>query len=155
MELTGKEYEYVHHPTVIGVVMELHEKKADQMITLGDLVEKFYRIHLPTDTHDERLNPIAFRLIDENRESISDKAWYGVFYGGFYVYIARAHKLHGPHVAQLWFKSFTTKLAWWVATLQLVAFYFNENEMREALMSCIERKEWYVSSNEAKKAIVP
>lgn len=156
MELKGKEYEHVDHPYVIGTIMELHETRADQMVTLAELVEKFYTIHLASSVHDERLNPISFRLMDDRSSAYAEKMWVAVFYGGFHVTIFRHQRTEGPHTAQLWFRSHTPPHdQWWVATLQVMAFFFNEDQVKQELMECIQRKEWYVSTNEGKKAIIP
>jgi hypothetical protein len=109
------------------------------MITMGDLVKKYYRIN-------EEQNPLVMRLMEEPGSIIQgDKVWQVVMRGNFYLRIEANHReRHGPHACQLWFKSFTDHKSHWLASCQLMAFYFNEEQMREAILAANKNQEFFI-----------
>lgn len=132
-----------------GITLSLVDTMQDQMIYLGDLLGKFYRIN-------EGQNPLVFTLMDDKAQAIPEKVWYAVMRGNFYIeIIINTRSTPGPHQTKLWFKSFTTKETFWIASLQLEAFYYNETEMQEALIKAIEAREFFMTEKEREKAIVP
>jgi hypothetical protein len=52
---------------------------------------------------------------------------------------------HGPHRCRLWFRSFTPPIqTYWVASVQLMAFYFNEEEIRNAIKLAVDQREFFM-----------
>lgn len=140
-----------------GIAFELYEAIEDQQITIKELVEKFYRIILPEKgiKRSEVVKPVLFKLMEDAYSSLPEKYWFCIFRGNFFINIYAHDGKHGPHTAQLWFKSFTTKKAFWIATLQIVAFFFNEEQMLTELLKCIEQKEWFYPESDANRSIIP
>lgn len=131
-----------------GVTFSVEDKAMENLITIKDLIAKFYRIQ-------KGLNPIAFKLITENRESIPEKVWIIVMYGNFHLDIYSNKSHSGPHPLRLWFKSFTTKDAHWIASCQIEAFFFNEKEMREAVRQAIIQKSFVTPEHMKNNTIIP
>lgn len=108
---------------------------------MGDLLNRFYEIN-------EDLNPIAFKLVEDLAQSISGKDWYAVFYASWHVRIVEGRSKSGPHQTQLWFKSQSMRKNFWIATLQLEAFYYNEQEMLAALLEAVKTRAFYISDTD-------
>jgi hypothetical protein len=119
----------------------------DQQIFLEDLLSKFYRINWDQP-------PLVLQLIDHTTP-FPEKVWYAVMRGNFYIEVIKGRNHEGPHQVKLWFKSFTTKQTFWIATLQLMAFYFNENEIKEALLKATAEGEFFMLPSNRRRAIVP
>ncbi len=120
--------------------------EAARLWTLGELLNKFYYIHRGG------LKPIAWQLVEDTGAAIKTKDWYAVMYGGWHVRIvAGSNRTEGPHACQLWFKTpgiTGPRKNLWIATLQLMGFYFNSEEMKTNLMAAIKAKEFYMSPQE-------
>jgi hypothetical protein len=152
--------------TAKDIEFEIVDVMEDHRITIIELVEKFYRIHLEQPTAywgkkrqiHETVQPHCFILREDEDygTGLIEKFWVVLFRGGFAVEIRRHDKeTDGPHVAKLWFQSFTDSSRHWIATLQIVAFFYNEEQMKAALMTAIEEREWYVAPAEAKRSVLP
>lgn len=128
---------YFNPDTGIQLIMEDNAPA----LAFGELLMKFYRAN-------EGLNPIMFQLIEEPNAAIAQKDWYAIFYRAWHIRIVQGSSIAGPHQTQLWFKSESLKKNFWVATLQLMAFFFNEGEMRAALLAAIEAREFYMSDKD-------
>lgn len=112
--------------------------------TLGELLNKFYAAN-------EDLAPIAWDLISDGAASIAVKDWYAVMYRGWHVRIVKGSETEGPHQTQLWFKTpgiTSEPKPIWIASLQLMGFYFNSDQMKEALLLAITNKEFYISDSD-------
>jgi hypothetical protein len=44
----------------------------------------------------------------------------------------------------LWFQTFGDKKNYWLASMQTMAFFFNEDQMREAIMAGVDTKEFFM-----------
>jgi hypothetical protein len=105
---------------------------------MGELLAKFYRIN-------EEQRPLVMRLIDEPAGLIrGEKIWQIIMRGNFYIVIEANKESHGPHPTQLWFQSFGDKKNYWLASMQVMAFFFNEEEVRQAIMTGVATKEFYM-----------
>lgn len=151
--ITDKDIEFVTYD-----VME------DHRITIAELIEKFYRIHLLQPTKYwgkkrsvlETVPPVVFMLQEDQEFQIIEKYWVAIFRGHFAVEIRKHEKeKDGPHIAKLWFQSFTDNKRHWIATLQIVEFFYNEEAMKAALMKAVEEREWYVAPAEANRSVLP
>jgi hypothetical protein len=131
-----------------GITFYLEDIAMDSMIYLGELLAKFYRIN-------EDQPPLVLTLLDDPRQAIPEKVWYAVMRGNFYIEVIEGRSKSGPHQTKLWFKSFTDKKTHWIATLQTMAFFFNENEIREGLLKSIAAREFFMLPANRDKAIVP
>jgi hypothetical protein len=108
---------------------------------MGELLMRFYQAN-------EGLRPITFQMLEEGGESLPQKDWYAIMYRSWHIRIVLGSETGGPHQTQLWFKSQSMRKAFWVATLQLMAFYYNKNEVLEALLTAIENKEFFISDTD-------
>lgn len=113
--------------------------------TLGELLEKFYQAN-------RGLKPIAWQMVEDIGSAIKTKDWYAVMYRGWHIrVVAGSNKTEGPHACQLWFKTpgiSSPRKNIWIATLQLMGFFFNENEMKSNLLEAIKNKEFYMSDQD-------
>lgn len=162
MELKGDEYRSSDEHE--GIAFEIYNTMEDQLVSFKELVEKFYLIHLNQSTaywgkkkpRRETVQPVLFRLMEDPHAPVIEKYWAVIFRANFFVNIHVGNSKHGPHRAELWFKSFTTKKAYWIATLQIgEVFFYNEDKMKSELMHCIEEREWFYTSGEANQSILP
>jgi hypothetical protein len=126
-----------------GIVIRM---EPDRLWPLGELLQKFYSIN-------EGLKPIAFKLVEDDAQSIKEKIWYAVMYAGWHIRIEQGSETGGPHQCQLWYKSMSMRKNFWVATVQLMAFYFNEDEMCVALLLAIDNKEFFMTDEDRDKCI--
>ncbi len=158
----------LHMDESVGTVIETYSPRMDERITLGDLLDKFYHLHIIEESDywkarreeivpGRMVTPAAFKLIKNQNSALSEeKYWIAIFYGGFHVCInAHGKKSFGPHQAQLWFRSHTTNQFHWIATLQLCVAFYSEKSMKEALMTACEAKEWFISTHDRKAVIIP
>ena len=144
-KLEGTEYYQLDD----GVTFRLEDTGVDAMIYMGDLLGKFYRIN-------EGQNPLVMRLIDEPSQLIrGEKIYQLVMRGNFYMDVEQGSELGGPHRCRLWFRSFTTKQNHWIATLQVMAFYFNLDEMKAYICHSIDQHEFYMLPENRDKPIIP
>lgn len=116
--------------------------------TYEQMLAGFYRAN-------EELDPIAFVLTEDGSSAFNVKDWYAVMYRGWHIRIVKGDQTPGPHQCQLWYKSGTEKKNHWIATLQLMAFFFNEEEVKAALLKAIAEKEFYLSDRERKTQLQP
>jgi hypothetical protein len=144
LELHGTEF----YLTENGIVFYLENVGIGEQIYLGELLAKFYRLN-------EDQAPLVFRFLNDPRQAIPEKVWYAVMRGNFYIEVIEGRDKAGPHQTKLWFKSFTDRKSHWIATLQLMAFYYNEDEVRETLLKAIANREFFMSDQTRDKAIVP
>ena len=113
--------------------------------TIGELIAKFYEAN-------EDLNPIAWELVEDYGSSVKVKDWYAIMYRGWHIrIIAGQNQSEGPHQTQLWFK--TPGLSCpvkniWVASLQLMGFFHNSDEMKANLLLAIKQHEFYMSDSD-------
>lgn len=131
-----------------GIVFYTEDIAVDAMICAGDLLGKFYRIN-------EEQSPLVFMLLEDKSQAIPEKIWQVVWRGNFYMDIEQGSSLAGPHRCRLWFKSFTTKQNHWIATLQVMAFYFNEAEMRGYIIHSVVNRELFMTPETRDKPIIP
>lgn len=112
--------------------------------TIGELLNKFYEAN-----HD--LQPIAWSLVDDQASSVKVADWYAVMYRGWHIRVIRGSETEGPHQTQLWFKTPGMTCApknIWIASLQLMGYYFNSDQMKEALLAAIAGREFYLSDQD-------
>ena len=148
----------LHTTDQFGIVIELYDTIENKVMTIGELVAKFYRVHLKQEAHEDRLNPVAFKLVEDPRSTVTDtKYWVAAMYAGFHVNIYRGPDTGGPHSAQLWYRSVYDHKRYpeWIATLQIMGFYFNEEEILNDLMRAIEEREFYISPTDKERGILP
>lgn len=134
---------YVNEDTGYFLTLEYNMRTYKQML------EGFYRANCDVE------KPIAFQLTEDGASSITVKDWYAVMYRGWHIRIVKGRETPGPHQCQLWYKSGTAKKNYWVASLQLMGFYYNEDEMRDNLMAAIKEQEFYMTPKEEKQEIIP
>lgn len=118
------------------------------LITYGQLLDKFY-------VANEGLSPITFQMVDDGGSAITQKDWYAIMYRGWHLRIFEGEEKPGPHSGRLWFKSSTMKRAFWIATVQLMFFYYNEEEALAAILTAVREKEFFLSEKERNYAIYP
>lgn len=135
---------YVNDSTGICLFVD----RENEMRTYEQMLAGFYRANAD-------LNPIAFEKVDDVGSAIATKDWYAVMYRGWHIRIISGKETPGPHSVQLWYKSGTEKKSFWVATLQLMAFFHNEEEVKEALLQTIRDQEFYISPKERKFQFQP
>jgi hypothetical protein len=118
-------------------------------IFLGELLAKFYRLN-------EEQQPLVFQFIEDPRQAIPEKVWYAVMRGSFFIEIIEGRNKPGPHQTKLWFRTFShPQKSHWIATLQLMAFYFNEAEVREALLKAVADREFFMTEQNRERMITP
>jgi hypothetical protein len=128
--------EYYQDPE--GVTFRVEDTAYDHMITMGELLAKFYRLN-------EGQRPLVMRLIDEPSRLIrGEKIWQVIMRGNFYLLIESNQSHGGPHPTKLWFQTFGDKKNYWLASMQTMAFFFNEDQMREAIMVGVDSKEFFM-----------
>jgi hypothetical protein len=134
LELGDKELQ-VDVATGVRISVEPVETK----VFMGELLDKFY------NRNDEQ-PPLVFRLTEEPNPVVANsKFWQCVMRGSFVIEIEQGRELGGPHSAKLHFRNFTPPVkATWLASCQLMAFYFNENQMREELMRAVHTREFFM-----------
>lgn len=144
-KLQGTEY---HLDEATSVVFYTEDIVVDAMICVGNLLGKFYRIN-------EEQNPLVFTLLEDKSQAIPEKVWHVVWRGNFFMDIEQGPELGGPHRCRLWFKSFTTKQNHWLATLQVMGFFFNEAEMRGYVLHSVAAQDFYMLPDNRDKSIIP
>lgn len=143
-KLTGTEY----HQLPDGVTFYTEDIGVDAQITMGDLLKKFYRIN------DEQ-QPLTMLLKEDVSRSIPEKNWLIVWRGNFHMEIDKGRNTIGPHCCKLWFRSFTTKTPIWIATLQVMAFYFNETEIKTCIQEAVTSKQFFMLPENEHMPIIP
>lgn len=149
-QLKGNEY----YQTEDGIAFRTESTEVDAMVTLGDLLAKFYRFN-------EEQPPLAFRLKEDESQAIREKVYLVAMRGNFFIDIEKGSDTEGPHRCRLWFKTFSkdpvTKIStnYWLASLQLMGFYFNEEQMKEALLTAIAAQEFFMLPENVEIGIVP
>lgn len=131
-----------------GVYLYWEDSMADRQIFLEDLLNKYYKINWEQP-------PLVIQLMDDSHGGLPEKVWYCIMRGNFYVEVIKGRNIDGPHQVKLWFKSFTTKQTFWIATLQLMAFFFNETEVKDGILRATAEGEFFMLPNNRKKAIIP
>lgn len=128
-----------------GIVLRM-EPAPETLWPLGELLQKFY-------TANEGLNPISFQFVEDRSQAIAEKNWYAIMYRGWHIRIEEGSETSGPHICQLWFKSQSMRKNFWIATLQLCAFYYNREEVLAALLQAIANREFFMSDDDRDKCI--
>jgi hypothetical protein len=131
-----------------GITFYLVDTEMEQMIYMAELLQKFYRIN-------EDQPPLVIQLMDNKWQPFPEKTWYMVMRGNFYIEVIKNQATEGPHQTKLWFKSFTDKKVYWIATLQTMAFFYNEQQIKESLLKAISEREFYMLPANRDKGIVP
>lgn len=135
--LDPKNNEYYHEPKN-DVTFRLEDIGYDRMISMGDLLAKYYRIN-------EEQPPLVVVLIDEPSQLIrGEKIYQVVMRGNFYIIIEPNQSTTGPHRCQLWFKSFTDRRQHWLASCQMMAFFFNQEEVKQQIMELTAQKAFFM-----------
>lgn len=143
--LEGTEY----YQTPDNITFRTEDVGYDRMISMGDLLEKFYRIN-------EEQPPLVVVLVDEPSRLIrGDKIYQVVMRGNFYIIIEPNQSTSGPHRCMLWFKSFTDKKQHWLASCQMMAFFFNEAEVRQQIIELTAKKEFFMLPQNLDIPILP
>lgn len=143
--LEGTEY----YQTPEGVTFRTEDIGYDRMISMGELLEKYYRIN-------EEQPPLVVALRDEPSQLIrGEKIYQVVMRGNFYIIIESNQSTSGPHRCMLWFKSFTDHKQHWLASCQMMAFFFNEAEVRQQIMELTAKKEFFMLPQNADIPILP
>lgn len=118
------------------------------LMTYEQLLAKFY-------VANHELRPISFKLVNDGYGDFEQKDWYAIMYRSWHARIMEGEEKPGPHSCQLWFKSSQMKKAFWIATVQLMFFFYNEEEAIESLLTAIREKEFYLSPKEKDYVIYP
>lgn len=126
-----------------GIYLYLEENL--RLWTGSELIAKFYEIN-------KDLNPISFVQVIDYGHAWAEKDWYAIMYAGWHIRICKGSSTEGPHQTQLWFKS-QTMGPHWIASLQLMGFYYNEGEMKVNLLLAIKNKEFYMSDEDRDKTL--
>jgi len=121
-----------------GIAFRTEDESYDRMITMGELLAKFYRLN-------RQQKPLVAILVDEPSKLIhGEKIWQMVMRGNFYIVIEQNQSISGPHPAKLWFQTFVTKKNIWLASMQVMAFYFNQDQMVAAIRQATDSREFYM-----------
>lgn len=131
-----------------GVTFYTADIAVDAQITLGDLLAKFYRIN-------RGQKPLAVRLQEDTSRSITEKIYLIVWRGNFHMEVDKGRETIGPHCCKLWFRSFSTKQPHWIATLQVMAFYFNEEEIVADIKKAMNDKTFFMLPQNHDRPIMP
>jgi hypothetical protein len=128
--------EYYQDPE--GFTFRVEDSAYDQMKTMGELLAKCYKIN-------EGQRPLVMRLIDEPSNLIrGEKIWQVILRGNYYCIIESNQSTGGPHPCKLWFQTFGDKKNYWLASMQIMAFFFNEEHIRQAIMDGIDKREFFM-----------
>lgn len=129
----GTEY----HATSDGVYFSL--EPAMEPIAMGELLTRFYN-------RNEGQNPLVQMLVSDIYSPVANtKIWQIVMRGSFYLDIESNQATAGPHRCRLWFRTFTPPIkTHWIASTQLMAFYFNEEEIRNAIKTAVDQREFFM-----------
>lgn len=143
--LEGTEF----HQLENGITFYLEDTAVDRMMCCGDLLGRFYEFN-------EGQQPLHFGLIEDRTQSIPEKVWHVIMRGSFYMDIEQGRELEGPHRCRLWFRTCFAqhKQNHWIASLQLMAFYFNEQQMKDALLAAMTAKEFFMLPSNLDKPII-
>jgi hypothetical protein len=134
-QLEGTEY---HLDTDSGVAFRTEDESYNRMITMGELIAKFYRLN-------RQQKPLVAIIIDEPSKLIhGEKIWQVIMRGNFYIVIEQNQSISGPHPARLWFQTFVTKKNIWLASMQIMAFFFNEEQMVAAIRQAVDGREFFM-----------
>lgn len=106
-----------------------------------ELIDKFYDFN-------KDLQPITFQLVTDEGHAWAEKDWYAIMYWGWHIRIIKGSDTEGPHQTQLWFKSTSLRKAFWIASLQLMGFFYNEEEMKTNLLLAIDQKEFFMTDED-------
>lgn len=155
---------YIRRPKRIKTLEEILELKEDEIwvdpetgivliledntlryFSCGELLIKFYE-------RNKDLFPIIFQLVSDLGQAWAEKDWYAIMYGGWHIRIIKGPSTEGPHQTQLWFKS-QSMGPQWIASLQLMAFFYNEIEVKTNLLKSIEDREFFMSDEDKEKSI--
>lgn len=144
--LEGKEF----YQTADGIAFRTEDISVDAMIRMDELLERFYRFNADQP-------PLVFRLIDDPAPVVRGaKLWQGIYRGNFYMDIDQGVDSHGPHCCRLWFKCFSLlKASHWIATLQVMAFFFNEEEIKAYVSDAIYNQKFFMLPENRNKPIIP
>lgn len=128
-----------------GIVLYM-ENTQQRLWTWSELLHRFYEMN-----HD--LMPIAFALVADGAQSWAEKDWYAILYGRWHIRIVKGSETEGPHQCQLWLKSESMNQAFWIASLQLMGFFYNEEEMKTNLMEEIKQKNFFMTDEERDRTL--
>lgn len=148
--LDGTEY----YQNEEGITFRTESTHMDAMVTLGDLMAKFYRFN-------EEQSPLVFSLQEDKSQAVREKIYWVVMRGSFYCDIEKGRDIEGPHCCRLWYKTFykdpTSGLGtnYWLASLQLMGFYFNEEQMKVAFLAAVAAQEFFMLPENVDIGIVP
>lgn len=142
-----KEKYYLFGPDPQGFEV-LFEENYPQS-TLHDLLQKFY-YHNHYDTTPVR--PISTHL-EVGTEM--EQGWYFFYYQRYYIFIEKHYQSsHGPHIARLQYKAQYANRAHWIATLQIGAFFFSEEELLTHLYVAIRDRKFYITEQDGKRTVI-
>lgn len=125
-----------------------------RLVTMGKLLEKFYH-HNHWDTFPSP--PISTKLVNDRdiKNPEKEDGWWLMYYGGFHVLVEQHYNSHfGPHVAKLRYKSSAVPRIYWIATLQLPCFFFNEETILANIFVAIRDRKFYQNPAESDKQVV-
>lgn len=131
-----------------GITFYLEDVAVDKQIYMGDLLTKFYNFN-------EEQQPLVFKLLEDERQAIREKMWHVVMRGNFFLDIEQGREIAGPHCCRLWFRCFLPrKEVHWLASVQLEAFYFNEEQMKAELLRAMAEREFYMLPANRDKPVI-
>lgn len=122
-----------------GIALSLEHKAMDEMVYMGDLLNKFYN-------RNEDQMPLVMILIDEPNPVVAGSKMYQVVMrASFFLKIEAGRDRSGPHRTVLYFRNFSKPIVTTeIAAVQLMAFFFNETEMRDALIKAVTDREFFM-----------
>lgn len=119
-------------------------------ILFKDLLLKFYKIN-------KGLKPITVQKGNSMQGPFVEPIWWLIMYGNFYLDVLKNETdMDGPHRCRLWFRTFDPPMQnHWLASAQLMAFFFNEKEIRNAAQELVKNKEFYMLPANEKIEVQP
>lgn len=126
-----------YYATPDGIYFSLESTM--EPIAMGELLTRFYN-------RNEGQNPLVQMLQPDVHSPVANmKIWQVVMRGSFYLDIESNQETHGPHRCRLWFRTFTPPIKTiWLASVQLMAFYYNEEEIRNAIKQAVDQREFFM-----------
>jgi hypothetical protein len=121
------------------------------VVFLGDLLAKFYQHNY---YEYAPVQPIAVHMEAGETEG-REEGWWFVYYHRFLIHIEQHYSSKwGPHIARLLYKSEYAPRIHWIATLQIQAFFFSEEELSLHLFSAIRHRRFFIAPFDAKRIVI-
>lgn len=123
--------------------------------TIADLLKGFYKWYKGTTRR-----PLRFEINPEINgvcvydPTLNDDTWLAIYQRHYYVSVYKGSSYNGPHRAVLYYKPHRKLPTVRLGVAQIVAQFYSEKEMGEALKDAIKFKE-YFATDASLELIVP